>query len=361
MALSKFHTLNPRKIEHKVKTIIDGVKPLVITWDTKNSPASIEFSDGRISFGSCVRCTNPPCMFYAPNELKLPIFDDFPSDQNNLVCPTSSISWTPEMESPEIDEENCILCGICVSRCPVKAIYFHGDTPKINDVPNEHFVKSDLLSNSEITLRTWTKFTKVSEIGSYQLESDLLLKIFRDKFQNVAKEQTAQFPNHLARNLLIALGVGSAMRRRGDTSIRMDLILGAPGVNFGTGEVEFGSGILDAPRDILDDIAVLVSRYEISKDEIVPLIVCLDFPNLRSEYWQFIKDVKNVLNLKINSVTIGALVIMLWNRVNLLIENGDELYLDIDSPTLKPKLEKILGRQLKIKGDGYAGLLVSAK
>ena len=83
--------------------------------------------------------------------------------------------------------------------------------------------------------------------------------------------------------------------------------------------------------------------------------------NLRSEYWQFIKDDKNVLDVKINSVTIGALVVMLWNRVSLSIKNGDELYLDIDSPTLKPKLEKILGRQLKIKGDGYAGLLVSAK
>lgn len=361
MASSKFQTLNPKKIEHKVKTIIDGVKPLVINWETKDSPASIEFSDGKISFGSCVRCANPPCMFYASNELKLPIFEDFPSDQNNSVCPTSAISWTPEMESPEIDEKDCILCGICVSRCPVRAIYFHEDTPKINDIPNEHFVKSDLLSSSEITSQTWTKFTEVSEIGSYQLESDLLLKTFRDKFQNIVKEQTAQFPNHLARNLLIALGVGSAMRRRGDTSIRMDLILGAPGVNFGTGEVEFGSGILDAPRDILDDIAVLVSRYEISKDEIVPLIVCLDFPNLRSEYWQFIKDVRKVLNLKINSVTIGALIIMLWNRVRLSIKSGDELYLDIDSPTLKPKLEKILNRQLLINDDGYPGLLVSAK
>lgn len=361
MASSKFHTLNPKKIEHKVKTIIDGVKPLVINWDTKNFPASIVFSDGRMSFGSCVRCTNPPCMEYAPNDLKLPIFEDFPSDQNNLVCPTLAISWEAEMESPAIDEESCIMCGICVSRCPLRAIYFEGDMPRINDIPNEHFLPSNMLSDSEITQKTWNKFNEVSEVGFYQLESDLLLKTFREKFQDIAEEQSTQFPNHLARNLLIALGIGSAMRRRGDTSIRMDLILGAPGVNFGTGEVEFGSGILDAPRDILDDIAVLISRYEISKDEIVPLIVCLDFPNLRSEYWQFIKDVKNVLDMKINSVTIGALVVMLWNRVSLSIKNGDELYLDIDSPTLKPKLEKILGRQLKIKGDGYPGLLVSAK
>ena len=300
-------------------------------------------------------------MVYAPSELKLPIFEDFPSDQNNLVCPTLAISWEAEMESPAIDEESCIMCGICVSRCPLRAIYFDGDTPRINDIPNEHFLPSNIISDSEITQKTWNKFNEVSEVGFYQLESDLLLKTFRKKFQDIAKEQSTQFPNHLARNLLIALGIGSAMRRRGDTSIRMDLILGAPGVNFGTGEVEFGSGILDAPRDILDDIAVLISRYEISKDEIVPLIVCLDFPNLRSEYWQFIKDVKNVLDVKINSVTIGALVVMLWNRVSLSIKNGDELYLDIDSPTLKPKLEKILGRQLKIKGDGYAGLLVSAK
>src|SRR5688572_16199425 len=115
MASSKFHTLNPRKIEHNVKTIANDLIPLAINWDKKNSPASIKFSDGKTSFGSCVRCTNPPCIEYAANELKLPIFEDFPADQNNGVCPTSAISWSPESESPEINIENCILCGICLS------------------------------------------------------------------------------------------------------------------------------------------------------------------------------------------------------------------------------------------------------
>ena len=361
MASSKFPILNQKKVDRKAKTIPNEIKPLEVDWSEANAPARIKFSDGEMSFGSCIRCTNPPCIEYAPSELKLPIFEDFPADQNNNICPTSAISWLPEDEAPKINPEDCISCGICISRCPVRAIYFDGNKPKINDLSNKHFVLGGVISNSENTLESWRKFDEVEEKGSYQIENDLLLKTFRNEFQEICKRQVAQFPNHLARNLLIALGIGAAMRRRGDNNIRMDLILGPPGINFGTGEVEFGYGVLDSPRNILDDIAVLVGRYELSKNDIIPLIVCLDFPNQRSEYWQFIKDVKDVLNVKINSATIGGLVLLLWNRIKLSIKTGDELYLDIDSPNLRLKLEKLIGRKLHIEGDGYPGLLGSAK
>jgi hypothetical protein len=93
----------------------------------------------------------------------------------------------------------------------------------------------------------------------------------------------------------------------------------------------------------------------------VPLIVSLDLPNLRSEYWQFIKDVRSVLNVKINSITVGALIVITWSRAKIVIKTGEELYIDIDSPSLRPRIEKILERKLNIKDDGYPGFLESSK
>ena len=79
------------------------------------------------------------------------------------------------------------------------------------------------------------------------------------------------------------------------------------------------------------------------------------------QYWQLIKDVRDVLNVKINSVTIGALIVMIWNRAKIEISVGEELYIDIEAPSLRPKIEVILKRPLNISGNGYPGFLESGK
>lgn len=356
-----YQTLKQKPVNRFTKNIPQGITPQKISWYQGTHPAMIIFSDGNVSQGSCVRCTNPPCIEYSPDELTLPLFRDFPADQNNEVCATSAITWPRGSPAPTIDVSLCIKCGLCVGRCPVKAIYFDSEGAYLNDEPNRYFMDQKILADQAITDAYLKTFNSVPETGSYLVEDDEVIINFRHKFEDVAKKQSAQFPNHLARNLLIQNGIGTAMRRRGDINIRMDLVLGPPGVNQGTSEVELGAAILDAPRNILDNIAVLVARYKLSKGSVVPLIVSLDLPNLRSEYWQFIKDVRNILGVKINSVTIGALVLMTWNRAKLTIVTGEELYVDVDFPSLRPHMEVILGRKLGIKGEGYPGFLESSK
>jgi ferredoxin len=355
-----YQTLKPKHVNRIAKGVPDKVKPISINWGDGSRPALITFSDDKTSLGSCIRCFDPACIVYSSKELELAVFQDFPADKNSGVCPTSAITWPHDSPSPTINRDACILCGLCVSRCPVRAIHLNSEGAFINDEPNSHFVILHNPADYHTTISV-TKLFTVKETGIYLLESDKMIKNFRDKFEIVARNQSAQFPNHLARNLLIAVGIGAAMRRRGDTNIRMDLVLGPPGVKHGTGEVELGAEVLCAPRNILDTIAILVARYELPKGSIVPLIVCLDLPNLRSEYWQFIKDVKSILKVKINSITIGALVVLAWNRGKILIKNGEELYIDVDAPSLRPMIEKILGRTIKIKRAGYPGFLESAK
>lgn len=356
-----FTILRQKQSNRHLKKISEGVIPNTVEWHPdSNTPAEITFSDGLTSFGSCIHCFHPPCMEFSESELQLRLFQNFPADRNSSVCPTDAISLPDGHEGPIIAPEKCIACGLCINRCPVRAIYFKDNTAQINDVPNIHFVETSDIVTLEATMEISNLFENVDERGVYQEESDAKIQNVRDRINSLLPTLSAQFPNHLARNLLLGVSVRSAMRRRGDTNIRMDLVLEPLGIERGTAEVEFGSALIDAPRNILDNIAVLVARYEIAKEQLVPLIISLELPNQRSEYWRFINDVRTVLDVHINSITVGALIILLWNRSMLAINTGKEMYIDETSNSLRPALEEVLGHPLKII-QGYPGLLESAK
>ena len=362
MASSNYQILEQKKLFKRLKTIAKEVIPVSIEWGQEAKQPKIKLSNGGEVLGSCVHCINPPCMEYSESEIDLDTFQEFPLDRNLEVCPTKAINWPQDSDSPTIDSEACIFCGICVSRCPVAAIHLDPDvsTAVLNDQPNEYF----FLQNQEVSetsqralLRT---FSRISESGIFILESEDILQRFFDKFKSVVPKQSAQFPNHLVRNLMMEVGISASMRRRGDPSIRMDIVFEQRGGKIGTCEVELGDGVLETPRNLLDNVAVLVSRYGVSKDNLIPIAATLSLPNQRSEYWQVIKDIRQVLNVKINSLTVGMLVLLIWNRTKISLSSDDILYADSDLYTLRDKFESILGRELNIT-KGYPGLLESLK
>ena len=364
MALSDYRILKQRKTFKKLKALAAGVHPVSIEWNQGEKQSIIKFSDGGRASGSCIHCINPPCLEYTEDELGLEIFKEFPSDRTPEVCPTKAISWPQESDSPTIDNETCISCGICVSRCPVAAIYLDPDesTAILNDLPNEYFLLQSQETSAAAQEDLLERFSQIPENGIFVLENDNILQRFFDKFKSVTtnQKQSAQFPNHLVRNLMLDIGINASMRRRGDVYLRMDIVFEQDAEKSGTCEVELGSEVLDAPRNLLDNIAVLVSRYKISKNDIMPLFVTLSLPNRRSEYWRVIKDIKQVLGLQINSLTIGMLVLLVWNRIKLSLDSQEMLYADTDLYTLRDKFEHILGRELNIT-EGYPGFIKSQK
>ena len=124
----------------------------------------------------------------------------------------------------------------------------------------------------------------------------------------------------------------------------MDAIYSSSGGSFGAVEIEFGRDTLDASRGILDDIAVLNTRYGIKKQNNRPLVICLQLPNIRQGYWQVIRDVKIVEGIKIETITIGALMYLLWNGCIFKPED-DQYYIDYDNMDLR----RILCTQTKCK------------
>ena len=364
MALLDYQILKQRKTSKQLKTLAAGVYPISIEWNQSEKRSIIQFSDGGRASGSCIHCINAPCLEYAEDELELEIFKEFPSDKTLEVCPTKAISWPQESDSPTIDSAACISCGICVSRCPVAAIYLDPDktTAVLNDLPNRYFILKDQEVSGTTQEFLFEMFSQVPESGIFISEDDDILQRFFDKFKSVATEQkhSSQFPNHLVRNLMLEVGIKALMRRRGDAYLRMDIVFEQSGKKLGTCEVELGGDVLDAPRNLLDNVAVLVSRYKIKKNNIMPLVVTLSLPNQRSEYWRVIKDIKHVLNLQINSLTIGMLVLLVWNRIKVSIDSQEMLYADSDMYTLRSQFEYILGRELNVK-EGYPGFIESQK
>ena len=193
--------------------------------------------------------------------------------------------------------------------------------------------------------------------GTICIESDFLVENFIRKL----KKYDDKLPNLLARNLLIGAGIITSMKRKGNNSMRMDLILSS-NTFHSFAEVEFGQeAILDAPRDILDGLAVLISRYGWNQENIYPLIISDVLPNKRSEYWHIIEDIHQVLNVKVGTVTIFLLMLINWNKKQIepLISNN-YFYFDKNNSSYKEEIiENILGRPLNLENTSSSHIDIS--
>lgn len=307
------------------------------------SPAKAYYSNGKTCSLGCLGCKNPKCMKLDHVDIMCDEVVNFPNDHSLNACPVDAISWDNKYDTPIINSEKCINCGICIRRCPVGAIYFDGIVKvnrTISPCQTQHAAdnKIAVIQSQQIEM-----LDKIGKSGTTIMESDNLFDSIYEKLLAV----TSGSHNIIARNLLISLGCKSAIRRIGDVYTRMDAIYTSVDECFGAVEVEFGRETLDASRGILDDIAVLYTRYGIDKDENMPLVICLQLPNARQGYWQVVKDVKNVEDITISTITIGALMLLNWNGC-LLMPDDVTYYLDYDNMDLRSTIAWHINRKIKV-------------
>lgn len=295
-------------------------------------PSTAHFRNGEEGHIGCLRCTNPRCMYFSENEIECDRVDGFPNDKSVNACPVEAITWDDSSDALVIDSRKCINCGICVSRCPVGALYFsNGGQLMVNTTQGNSIENKKLDSATQtIHFHQIEQLLKVPRAGVSLNASDHLFKTIYNKLLHLR----SNYHNSIGRNLLIALGCKCSMRRIGDVYTRMDAIYSSSAGSFGAVEVEFGRETLDASRGILDDIAVLNTRYGVHKHDNKALVICLQLPNARQGYWQVVKDVKIVEKIKIGTVTVGALMFLLWNGCIFEPEN-DRYYIDYDNMDLR--------------------------
>lgn len=308
-------------------------------------PGIVHFTNGSSSPTSCLRCVDAPCMTFADSEVVSASLPEFPADRNPAVCPAGAMTRA-DNSAPSIEPDACMLCGACASRCPVGAIRM-GPYAVVDDAQRDAFPETADAAAAAATLVT---FRTIPRTGDLLMESDAIVDDLHSRLLAAWNRIGDRFPDHLARNLLIACGAGAAMRRKGDVAARMDIVLGAPWPSFGCVEAEFGDvAVLDAPRDLLDDVAVSVGRLGKDPASLAAYVVTDVLPNWRSEYWRIIQDVRKVLGLRIGTITVLALCLLVWRGKRLADLPADLFHVDVETTSYrKAVLEPMLGRRLRI-------------
>ncbi|HRG62946.1 MAG TPA: 4Fe-4S binding protein [Burkholderiales bacterium] len=312
---------------------------------------SVISTESNVINGSCIQCNTPSCMMFSPNEVNNNLIENFAADNDLMVCHVEAMSWDNTVELPVIDIDKCIMCGLCAQRCPTGAIFYLDGTLKIN-YDNEN--TSTLPFTEENVYKQTNFINKLKETpreGCLIFENNTILKMIYNKIEQIKKNHF--IPEKFIRNLMIGLGSNCSSRRVGDVYFRMDAVYSINQDSFGVIEVEFGSDTLSALRNIMDDIAVLHSRYSKCKNENIPIVVCLDLPNMRQGYWQLIKDIHIVENIKVQTISVAALLILLWNHVKFNLKTV-EFYADFDSQTIRQAINNTLNRTVNItKNTGF--------
>lgn len=190
----------------------------------------------------------------------------------------------------------------------------------------------------------------ITELLDNQLSIDKKLNNLINSYSQI--KLTPDTENQLIERLVLALGGKIRFPRVGDNNERFDAFIEFDEY-YSIVEIEIPSTtILDTPRNLLDDYAVAKSRNKINDKPIVPLVICWDLPNKRTDYWNVIYDINKVLNLKIKTISIPALALHYWSNTPLDLQA--DYYLDIDNQVMDKSIEilKQLGFSTSI-GIGY--------
>ncbi len=272
----------------------------------------VTLTDGRSGDGTCLGCGNAPCMEKDASELTLfGALDDFPGDPSLDVCPTRAIRWDVKNASAFIVADDCIGCGLCISRCPYGAISLaDGTVARVETADPDGLVVAGPTKGEHPQVKHGGRIAALDAPAAANLPT--AVAVLDDARTTL-----------LVRNLLNEVGLNARTRRRGDTNMRIDAVGFSRSQRPFVAEIETAVGVLESPRALLEDVAVLHARYGYAVDGIDPISIILSFPNVRSEYYQVIRDIEKVLGLRCRTITVGALVALLWNCATLDGFEGD--------------------------------------
>ena len=305
--------------------------PEVILFEPGQA-AEIRFADGSQGTATCLGCHDSPCMELTEAQLSLGgELGEFPGDPSRDVCPTDAIDWDGAREVPTIDTGKCIGCGLCAIRCPYGAISLSSDGVALVEGSDPDGITTIETGAVEPHVMT----PRAGAIGN-------LASPFASKMLETVTKLTDIQRTLLARNMLTGCGVAASMRRKGDTNIRMDGLLRFASEQIGVVELKTGAAVLESPRALLEDIAVLHSRFGVSMANIIPVSIVGALPNVRAEYYQVIDDIAKVLYIQCRTLTFGALCVVMWRFGKLGGLNGDLFTTKIGATDLHASLAQLI-------------------
>lgn len=278
--------------------------------------------DGELIKGSCAKCVQQFCRQYQRSELYSEQFNAFPKNSSSRVCPVDAIKIGSDGIA-QIDASTCVKCGLCLHRCPYSAIQLSvsKNTCAVNPqgLPLEACEQYD--ANDQIeTIRTIQK-----TIGFKVIPTS-----FSEAYTTSIRE--AVYANRdvseiIVRNTLTNLGCLCNVNAPGNNHIRIEFFAESEDdVIIGESEIT-NTDTLSVTRRILDDLAVLISRYGYSKEAILPLAVINGLPNKRTDYYEVVEDIDKVLGIKVATVTYHILFVLNLFNIHLDAERLSSFFI----------------------------------
>lgn len=293
----------------------------------------------------CLACPDVPCMQYRPEENEYEPFPEFPAHPSADVCPSNAIKLPSGSTIPIIQQEACVLCGVCIERCPIGAIRLTPQGAILESGPPQ---QPYVVAGPEGHERTRKALEGIAREGRLLDETDEIVATIAERTAAVGGAGDI-FANLMARNLLRAINHQAVMRRKGNAFLRMDLVLASARLPA-VGEVElYDQAFLDTPRDILDDLAILVARHGWRLHKSAALAIPLHLPNKRSEYWALIEDIQSVTGVEIRTVSMLSMMLALWNRKEVDVTTDRHFFVTRSTESYRAGvLEIMLGRRLRL-------------
>lgn len=286
--------------------------------------------------GCCCNCKEKYCLTYSSTELNSNFFNSFPHNTSRRVCPTDSISISKG--NAEIDNSKCIGCGICISRCPFSAFAFNANTGKCY-VQNNKTKVSDTLLAQEIQIK------RLRSIPAEKNYDNISVPFINERSLRIINNTDA--PEIIVRNYLVNLGITTNVNAQGNQHNRIEFFA-LVDETFLIGECETSNDVLSVSRRILDDLAVMVSRYSVNVDSIIPLAVINRLPNKRTDYYEVIEDIKKVIGVQINTISYAGLFFLNLFGCNLSIEDFKDFILNRKSSDLCIILQRFIPNFTKV-------------
>lgn len=319
----------------------------IVRYKTKSNVASMIYSDGFSGFvfedgskvmGACCACTSRSCSSYSISELQTNRFSQFPKNPSNRVCPVNAIHF--DMNGlAYISSKDCVNCGLCLYRCPFGAIQFNpqDETCYINNKVGEDFVACSVTEQNE-------NIGELRSIHSIIEFKPITMKFSTNYSHNIRNgaHQFSDISEIIVRNTLLNLGCRCNVNAQGNVHTRTEFFAELDdSIIIGESEIT-NTDTLSVNRRVLDDMAVLINRYGFSKDCIIPLSVINGLPNKRTDYYEVITDIKNVLGIQINTVTYHILFMLQLYRMKISKDMLRRFIIDKDCISLVPPTSEVI-------------------
>lgn len=287
--------------KRKYYTLSKEINEIIISDDF----SGYNTKESRSIKGSCMSCESRYCLVYSNEEISPEKFIGFEKNSTRRVCPTNAIK-IGEDNRAEIDKKLCVLCGLCIHRCPYAAIQFSIEKKSCYINKNVEISKENTKANQDKEIIYLRKL-------NININFSTLTKSFSSEYQkriiNEAKKYS-DLSEIIVRNTLINLGYKCATKPAGNNYIRTEFFTEIDNkVLIGESEIT-NTDTLSVCRRILDDISVLISRYDFVKEDILPLAIINGLPNKRTDYYEVVTDIKNILDVQIYTITYYILFVI---------------------------------------------------